>query len=173
MVIMTDFWMAETEVTQRQYRDLIGSNPANFQKTICRLRWSVGTMRWRVLQRALSVKEKLQPCYQISGDHGGDGQMDCSARDTDCRPKREWEYAANPATPPRTICAALTQRTEWHGTAGNAANTTHTVKTKTANGKRFVRSERQRVEWVWDHYQSTMRIFLDRSDRSSDRCGLR
>ncbi len=31
VTLTTDFWMAESEVTQRQYRNLMGTSPSNFQ----------------------------------------------------------------------------------------------------------------------------------------------
>ena len=152
VTLTTDYWMAETEVTQRQYRDLIGSNPANFKGDDL----PVEMVSWYdavAYCNALSVKEKLQPCYQISGTTVGwaDG-LQCTGYRLPT--EAEWEYAANPATPPRTICAGAdtADGVAWH--SGNAANTTHTVKTKTANGRGLYDLSGNVWEWVWDHYQS-------------------
>ena len=153
VTLTTDFWMAESEVTQRQYRNLIGSNPSGFKGDDL----PVETVSWFdavAYCNALSVKEKLTPCYQINGTTVGwaDGVKCTGYR---LPTEAEWEYAANPATPPRTIYAGsdTPDGVAWH--SGNAANTTHAVKTKSANGRGLYDLSGNVWEWVWDWYQAT------------------
>ena len=152
VTLTTDFWMAESEVTQRQYRNLMGSSPSNFKGDdlpVERVSWYDAV----AYCNALSVKENLTPCYQISGTTVGwtDG-LKCTGYRLPT--EAEWEYAANPAAPPRTIYAGAdtVDGVAWIGT--NSGNTTHAVKTKTANGRGLYDLSGNVWEWVWDWYQS-------------------
>ena len=153
VTLTTDFWMAESEVTQRQYRNLIGSNPSNFKGDDLPVE-SVSWFEAVAYCNALSVKEKLQPCYQINGTTVGwaDGVKCTGYR---LPTEAEWEYAANPVTPPRTIYAGsdTPDGVAWH--SGNAGNTTHAVKTRSANGRGLYDLSGNVWEWVWDWYQAT------------------
>ena len=110
-------------------------------------------IRDRAYCNALSLKEKLQPCYQIDGTTVGwaDGVKCTGYR---LPTEAEWEYAANPATPPRTVYAGsdIVDGVAWYGS--NAGNTTHAVKTKTANGRGLYDLSGNVWEWVWDWYQA-------------------
>ena len=151
VTLTTDFWMAESEVTQRQYRNLIGSNPSSFKGDELPVE-NVSWFEAVTYCNALSVKEKLQPCYQINGTTVGwaDGVKCTGYR---LPTEAEWEYAANPVTPPRTIYAGSdsVDGVAWH--SGNAGSTTHAVKTKTANGRGLYDLSGNVWEWVWDWYQ--------------------
>ena len=151
VTLTTDFWMAESEVTQRQYMNLIGGNPS-FSKGDDLPVESVSWLDAVAYCNALSVKEKLQPCYQINGTTVGwaDGVKCTGYR---LPTEAEWEYAANPVTPPRTIYSGsdTVDGVAWH--SGNAGNTTHAVKTKTANGRGLYDLSGNVWEWVWDFYQ--------------------
>ena len=153
VTLTSDLWMAETEVTQRQYRNLIGSNPSSFKGDELPVE-NVSWFEAVTYCNALSVKEKLQPCYQINGTTVGwaDGVKCTGYR---LPTEAEWEYAANPVTPPRTIYAGsdTPDGVAWH--SGNAGNTTHAVKTRSANGRGLYDLSGNVWEWVWDWYQAT------------------
>ena len=152
VTLTTDFWMAESEVTQRQYRNLIGSSPSGFMGDdlpVEQVTWFDAV----AYCNALSVKEKLQPCYQLNGTTVGWGDgVKCTGYRLPT--EAEWEYAANPATPPRTIYAGsdTVNGVAWIDT--NSGNTTHAVKTKTANGRGLYDLSGNVWEWVWDWYQA-------------------
>ena len=152
VTLTTDFWMAESEVTQRQYRNLMGSSPSSFMGDdlpVEHVTWFDAV----AYCNTLSLKEKLQPCYQIDGTTVGwaDGVKCTGYR---LPTEAEWEYAANPATPPRTVYAGsdIVDGVAWYGS--NAGNTTHAVKTKTANGRGLYDLSGNVWEWVWDWYQA-------------------
>ena len=152
VTLTTDFWMAESEVTQRQYRNLMGSNPSNFKGNDL----PVENVSWYeavAYCNALSVKENLKPCYQISGTTVGwaDGVKCTGYR---LPTEAEWEYAANPAVPPRTVYAGsdTVDGVAWY--FSNAGSKTHAVKTNTANGRGLYDLSGNVWEWVWDWYQS-------------------
>jgi len=149
VTLTTDFWMAESEVTQRQYRNLMGRSPAFFKGDDL----PVDYVSWDdavAYCNALSVKEKLTPCYQISGTTVGWAQgVKCSGYRLPT--EAEWEYAAR--SPATTVYAGSdsVDGVAWYST--NSGITTHAVKTKTANGRGLYDLTGNVWEWVWDGYK--------------------
>ncbi len=152
VTLTTDFWMSETEVTQRQYRNLMGKSPSNFigdDLPVEQVTW-VDAAKYC---NALSLKEKLRPCYKIGvlGVMWPDG-VNCTGYRLPT--EAEWEYAANPPTPPRTVYAGsdAVDGVAWY--EANGMDKTHPVKTKTPNGRGLYDMSGNAMEWVWDVYQA-------------------
>ena len=149
VTLTRDFWMAESEVTQRQYRNLMGSSPSAFKGDdlpVEQVSWFDAV----AYCNALSVKEKLTPCYQISGTTVGWAEgVACSGYRLPT--EAEWEYAAR--SPATTVYAGsdLVDGLAWYDM--NSGGTTHAVKTKTANGRGLYDLSGNVWEWVWDWYQ--------------------
>ncbi len=150
VTLTTDFWIAESEVTQRQYRNVVGSSPSSAQGDDLPVE-NVSWLDAVAYCNVLSKKEKLVPCYQLNGMIVGWAN---GAKCTGYRlpTEAEWEYAANPATPPRTVFAGAdtVDTVAWYGP--NSGGMTHPVRTKPANGRGLHDLSGNVWEWVWDFY---------------------
>jgi formylglycine-generating enzyme required for sulfatase activity len=150
VTLTANFWMAESEVTQRQYRNLMGGNPSSFQGDDLPVE-SVSWLEAVAYCNALSVKEQLPPCYQISGTTVGwaDGVRCTGYR---LPTEAEWEYAARSPAPTVYAGSDSVDGVAWYRT--NSGSTTHAVRTKAANGRGLYDLSGNVWEWVWDWYQS-------------------
>jgi formylglycine-generating enzyme required for sulfatase activity len=138
------FWMAKTEVTQKEYQDLMGSNPSGFTRD---LRRPVERVNW---QEAMDYCVKLTLREQQAG-HLPPGQVYRLPTEA------EWEYACRAGTTTRFSFGndpkgGLLSRYAWH--QRNGKNTTHPAGQKRPNAWGLHDMHGNVWEWCLDWYSS-------------------
>ena len=171
-VKVSSFWIATTEVTQRQYFEVTGKNPAYFTSDRLDNRSEnnpVETITWYEaveFANTLSVKEGLPVCYQkkkskITLKPGCSGYR--------LPTEAEWEYAARANQ--KTVFAGSDNADEvawmksnsakekqpkrslsWHVGAREPDRSTRPVAQKKPNAWGIYDMSGNVTEWIWDTY---------------------
>ncbi len=151
--ITGDFYMSKYEVTQKQWKAVMGKNPSKWKGG----KLPVERISWYDAVRfcnKLSEREGLDPCYAINGKNV---ICDFSKNGYRLPTEAEWEYAA------RGGLAGLGSAYKYAGSndvnavawyKGNSGDRTHKVGTKTPNELGLYDMSGNVWEWCHEYYYS-------------------
>ena len=146
-VTVSSFYMCDHEVTQKEYRDVMGANPRSFSGD----NRPVECVSWYNAVEycnKLSIKEGLTPCYTINGD-----STTCNFKANGYRlpTEAEWEYAARGGKNSNGYTYAGSNsvgNVAWYN--DNSGIQIHNVKTKAPNELGLYDMSGNVWEWCWD-----------------------
>jgi formylglycine-generating enzyme required for sulfatase activity len=149
-VTVKGFYMGRTEVTQKEWQEIMGSNPSNFKGDnlpVERVSWNDAI---EYCNRR-SLKEGLTPAYRGSGNN-----ITCDFNATGYRlpTEAEWEYAAKGGNQDylsyEYAGGTSADSVAWY--YNNSGSTTHPVGTKQPNSLGLYDMSGNVYEWCWDWY---------------------
>ncbi len=138
------FWLGKTEVTQRQWKAVMGNNPSKLGGDD----YPVEMVTWYDCVNfcnALSELEGLTPAYETTGDNVTWNQ---SADGYRLPTEAEWEYACRAGTT-GPFAGDLDEMAIY---ARNSGRKTFTVGTRKANAWGFHDMYGNVLEWCWDWF---------------------
>ena len=132
-VCVDGFWMGKTEVTQGQWKQIMGENPAEFKKGV----------NYPVEKVTYPEIEKFYEKLSSSNANTYKFRLPTEA---------EWEYACRSGGKPEKYAGGdEIEQVAWH--QGNSSRSTHPVATKAPNGIGLFDMNGNVNEWCEDNYR--------------------
>jgi formylglycine-generating enzyme required for sulfatase activity len=149
-VTLSDFYISKYEVSQGEYKALMGKSPSDSAKGIGD-NYPVNKVSWNDAVEycnALSRKEGLTPAYSGSGDN-----VSCNFNANGYRlpTEAEWEYAARGGNSSKAYTYAGSNtlgNVAWY--SDNSGSKSHPVGQKQANELGLFDVSGNILEWCWD-----------------------
>ena len=146
-VRVSGFYMGKYQVTQAEYKAVMGENPSKFKGA----NHPVEQVNWYHAVEycnRLSQGEGLTPAYTVEGKNV---EWDCGAKGYRLPTEAEWEYACRAGTAAAYHTGAnITDNTGWY--CENSGGKTHPVGQKPPNAWGLYDMHGNVWDWCWDWY---------------------